>query len=303
MSDYLIVDGHVHTFATADLGRRVAEAIDRVESSGGQTGTIEETLRLMERDGVSKVVMANWLPVANMRDAALRKLPMGLPDYGAAEREVNDTLVGRLVRRNQWTCEVGREHPNLIPFITMDPVLDAGRMRSEIRDRVQHHGARGLKIQFAGQRLFPHDRRLWPAYEVAQELDLPLLSHSGDGHSPTQYAEPKYFGEVLSHFPKLRLVLAHIGAPYYDQAKELARSFPELNFDCSDLLSPEAFDLDNDELVMLFREVGTQRIIFGTDFPFHDRKVPLARMREMALTEEEKRQILGLNAVRVYKLD
>lgn len=301
-SNYLIVDVHVHTYPSAEMGLRDIDILGAKERSAGHNGSIEDTLAAMKTDRVSKSVMLNWLPIASMRDAALVKLPYGLPDYIEAEREINRTLAGRLERRNLWSCSVAREHPELVAFINADPVLEAEAMRAEIRDKVNHYGAKGIKIQYAGQRLFPHDRRLWPAYETAQELELPILAHSGASPSDTQYAEPKYFGEVLAHFPRLRLVLAHIGAPFLDQSRALARAYPHLNFDCSDIISPAISELTDAELISLFREIGVDRIMFGTDFPFCDRAPLLERMFKMELTEVEKRLILGENARRVYKL-
>lgn len=305
MSSYLIIDCHIHTYPTPEMSNRDAKILGFVDKGlvGELTGAIEDTLAAMTRDGVAKAIMANWLPVSRMKDIALTKLPFGLTDYGAAAREIEDTLVGRLQRRNQWTCDVAKEHHELIPLISIDPIMSPEQMREEIIDKVRNHGARGVKIQYAGQQLFPHDRRLWIVYQTVQELDSIILGHSGVSEKGgTQYAEPKYFGEVLYHFPKLRLVLAHLGADFYDQTRTLARAYPQLNFDCSDILSPVEFPLSNSELVSLFREVGTHRIVLGTDFPFYDRKPLLERLFRLELTEEERRQILGENALRIYRL-
>lgn len=302
--DWFIVDGHIHTYPTAEMGLRDLRALGAEESAAGHNGSIEDVLAAMKEDNVSISVMQNWLPVASMKDAALQKLPFGLKDYRAAEKEIDATLADRLERRNIWTCEVAKKHPNLVPFISIDPVMGSERMAKEIHDKVANHGAKGLKIEGGMQRFFPHDRRLWPAYEALQELDLPLLAHSGwSPDSPTEFTEPKYFGEVLSHFPKLRLVLAHLGAPFYEQTKALAKSFPDVNFDCSYVINPEKTDLSNSELVSLFREVGVNRIIFGTDFPFGNRPKLLQRMFELELTDEEKRLLLSENAIRIYKLE
>ncbi|MDO8490680.1 MAG: amidohydrolase family protein [Dehalococcoidia bacterium] len=305
MSPYLIIDCHIHTYPSVEMSNRDAKILGFVDKglAGQFTGAIDDTLAAMKRDGVSKAIMANWLPISRMKDVALTKLPFGLTDYEAPAREIDQTLVARLQRRNQWTCEAAQGHPELIPFISVDPVMNADQIRREIQDRVNNHGARGIKLQYAGQRVFPHDRRLWPAYETAQELDVAILGHSGESEGDSaQYAEPKYFAEVLHHFPRLRLVLAHIGADFYDQAKALARAYPQINFDCSDILCAAIFPLTDAELVSLFREVGADRVVLGTDFPFYDRKPLLERLLGLDLTEQEKRQILGENALRIYRL-
>ena len=306
MNPYLIIDCHIHTYPTAEMSNRDAKILGFVDKGlvGKFSGAIDDTLAAMKRDGVSKAIMANWLPISRMKDVALTKLPFGLTDYETPVREIEQTLVARLQRRNLWTCEAAQGRHELVPFISVDTIMNAGQMREEIRDKVRNHGARGIKLQFAGQRMFPHDRRLWLAYETAQELDTVILCHSGvsEGDS-AQYAEPKYFAEVLCHFPRLRLVLAHIGAEFYDQAKALARAYPQIDFDCSDILCAAIFPLTDAELVSLFRAVGTDRVVLGTDFPFYDRKPLLERLLGLDLSEQEKRQILGENALRIYRLD
>jgi len=303
MSDYLVIDAHVHTYPTAEMGRRDVEILGALRRSGGHSGSIDDTLLAMEKDGVFKAVVANWLPVAQMRDAAMLRLPIGLPDYAEAMREIDAGFAGRIERRNQWTCDMAKAHPELFALISVDSVMNPQQMRAEVLDKAKSHGAKGLKIQFAGQRLFPFDRRLWPAYEAAQELDLALLVHSGRSESLTQYAEPKYFGEVLLHFPKLRLVLAHVGADLYDQAKAVASRYPHVSFDCSDVLNPTRFQLSDADLVSLFRVIGVERIMFGSDFPFDDRRLQMERLFRLDLTEQEKRLIAGENALRIYRLD
>lgn len=303
---YLIIDCHIHTYPTAEMSIRDATILGFVGKGlvGPFTGAIEDTLAAMKRDGVSKAIMANWLPISRMKDVALTKLSFGLTDYETPAREIDRTLIARLQRRNQWTCEVARGRPELVPFVSVDPVMSAEEMRQEVREKVRDYGARGLKLQYAGQRMFPQDRRLWPAYEVAQELDTAILCHSGvsEGDS-TQFAEPKYFVEVLHHFPRLRLVLAHIGADLYGQARALARAYPQVSFDCSDILCPDIFPLTDGDLVSLFRDVGTDRVVLGTDFPFYDRRPLLKRLMGLDLSEQEKRRILGENALRIYRLD
>lgn len=301
----LMIDCHIHTYPTADLSDRDAAyfGYDRKGLTGQFRGTVEDTLAAMQRDGIAKAIMLNWLPARNMLYAGLQRLPAGRTDYCQAEGALKTQIAERIKRRTRWTCEVAQKHPELVAFLTVDPtVMSPEEIREEIRNMVINHGARGIKLQNAGMGLFPYDRSLWPIYEAAQDLNLPMVAHSGRWDGAAQYTEPKYFAEVLANFPGLRLVLAHLGADFYEQAKILAKTCPLVSFDCSDVLCHSEFPLSDEQLTALMREVGTSRIVFGSDFPFFDRPPLLQRLSNLNLTEGEKRQIIGENARRIFRL-
>ena len=311
VNDYMIVDCHSHLWPTRELGIRSIQYVELHEWSGGHDGTVEDALAAMKKDAVDKVIMMNWIPTALMRYAAIERLPLDVPDYSAAEKEITEMLIGRVLRRNQWTCDVAKEHPDLIPFITVDVAMPPEQMREEILDKVKNCGARGMKLHHSFNGIMANDRRLWPAYEVMQELDLPIMCHSGlrpaaGAPHPACLTEPKLFADVLSDFPRLRLVLAHIGEGYWDQAKYLAKKFPDVCFDCTAITQgyPGESILDNADFISLIREVGVERIVFGSEFPMLGglRRKALQNIIDMDLTEEEKRMILGENAMRIYKL-
>src|SRR5712692_6988927 len=121
MADTPIIDAHAHTYPSRDIGRRAMQGTGRTDYGG----TPEELLGIMAGAGITHAVMVNMTPFADMMDAALAKLPTDLSPVKRAEAESGLTrqMIGRLQRRNEWTCNVGREHPQLIPFIGLDPSM------------------------------------------------------------------------------------------------------------------------------------------------------------------------------------
>ncbi|MBI2868255.1 MAG: amidohydrolase [Chloroflexi bacterium] len=309
--DYLIIDCHTHLWTTPQIGSRAVTYVELDKYCGGHDGTVEDALAAMKQDHVSKTIMMNWIPTSLMRYAALERLPADTLSFAEAEKEIARTMIGRTQRRNAWTCAVAQEHPELVPFITVDVNMTPEEMRAEILDKVRDHGARGMKLHHAFNGLMANDRRLYPAYATMQELDLPIMCHSGvppvaGCPHPPCLTEPKLFTDILTDFPRLRLVLAHVGEGYYDQARYLARKFPQLNFDCTAVTRPYPFanSLDNADFVKLVRDVGVERVVFGGEFPMFGgiRREALQNIIDMDFTEEEKRMLLGENALRVYKL-
>jgi len=300
-NDYLIIDCHTHFFPPEIFSKVVQGMGDNPVEN--YSGTTEDFLSFMEKDGVSKAIILTFLPTAQMKDRALRQLPSGLPDYKKAEAEIDETAAERIERHNQWACSLSKGHANLVPFISIDPLMGAKQIRQEILDKVKNHGARGLKLNPGQCRFFPYDRRLWPAYEAAQEIDLPVMAQSYICTGPTQYSEPKFYGDVLSQFPKLRLILTHSGMPFWEQVSALAAAYPNVCFDISLVLDPEhKGSLLDAEFISLYRGVGMDRIAYGSSFPWHPRAPVIERILNMDLTEEEKRKILGENALRIFKL-
>ena len=302
MTDYTIIDAHVHTYQSREIGFQAKQG----STMTNYAGTLDELLAIMEKAGISRAVMVNMLPLAEMRKAAVDRLPAGLPqaEREAALSEIDTRMLGRLERRNAWTCDVGRENPALVPFINLDPLQDEATMTGELLDKVNNHGAKGIKLHPGSQWFYPNDRRLWPAYRTAQELGLPVVFHAGRFMSPVPYAQPKNFVEVLEAFPDLVLVMAHIGVGYEDEALSLAQTHGNLCFDCSAIISHAGADggLTEERLVAVIREIGVERVMFGSDFPWYDPADAAARLLRMDFSEEEKRLLLSENAVRIYRL-
>ena len=304
MTDIPAIDAHVHTYATRDIGRQAMMGTGRTDYGG----TPDELLEIMSSAGITHAVMVNMTPVADMRDAALERLPTDLAtaDRAEAEATIDRQLIGRLQRRNQWTCEVGRRHPQLIPFIGLDPCMSEAELLQEMEGR-RAEGARGLKLHPAAQRFYPHDRRLWPVYERAQELGWPIIFHSGAfalGPGRSDHALLKHFPEVLSAFPRLTVVLGHMGFGDFEGCATIARDHPNAMFDCCYIINgtEPSPSLSDDEATAAIRSVGAERVMFGSDYPWFDPALDAARIRRLPLSDADKRAVLRDNAARLFAL-
>jgi len=304
MPDFPIIDAHVHTYPSREIGRQAMMGSGRT----GYGGTVEELLELMGRAGIVRAVMVNMTPVADMRDAALAKLPAHLTaaQRVRAEDDIRGQLIGRLQRRNEWTCQVTRQHPELVAFIGLDPSMGEEEMLGEVQAR-HAEGARGVKLHPAAQRFYPHDRRLWPVYGRAQALGMPVIFHSGAfmlGPRAVDFAEPKHFPEVLAAFPSLTVVLGHMGFGDFAACAELARDYPNAYFDCCAVINgtDPSPTISDDEAAAAIRQVGAGRVMFGSDYPWFDPALDAQRIQRLPLSDAEKRAVLHDNATRILAL-
>ena len=299
-----IIDAHVHTYRSREIGRQAMMGSGLTDYGG----TPDELLAMMSRCGIKKAVMVNMTPIVDMFDAAAANLPPDLSptQRAAAETDLRRQMIGRLQRRNEWTCAVARDHPQLIPFIGLDPSMSAEDLVAEI-DRRCDEGAHGLKLHPPNQRFFPNDRRLWPAYERAQELGLPIIFHSGAvDYAPDtgKYGHPEGYAHLLAQFPRLTVVMAHLAPGDFAACAELAQAHANVFFDCCFIINgtdkpPAISDAD---AVVAFRQIGCDRIMFGSDHPWFDPVLDSARIQRLPLTNAEKRAVLHENAVRILAL-
>lgn len=302
MHAYRIVDAHVHTYQSREIGLQAKQGNDRTSYAG----VPEELMSVMKRTGIGRAVMVNMLPLAEMRKAAVEKLPSDQPGGGhdAALAEIDQLMLRRLERRNTWTCQLAVKHPELVPFINLDPLQDEAAVRDELADKVDTQGARGIKLHPGSQWFYPNDRRLWPIYEAACERSLPIVFHSGRFVSPQQYARPKHFAELLDAFPGLIVVMAHLGQGWTDEALELAAIHTDVMFDCSAIISQvePTGEMPPERLTAIIRRAGVERVMFGSDFPWFDPAEAVEKALLLGLNQAEKRLLLAENAIRIFRL-
>jgi uncharacterized protein len=188
----------------------------------------------------------------------------------------------------------------------VDPwALTPAQNVEHLRDMADR-GARGIKLHPVAQRFEPDDPRMHPVYDACEELGLVVLSHTGSSPGGEPFAEPAAFAPVLRTHPRLVVVLAHLGGGSWRQTVELARAFPEVGFDLCEIVewtgAPNA--PSDEDLARMIREIGPERVMLGTDFPWYDlgRTVELV-MGLPLLSTGEKERILGANAVARLALD
>jgi uncharacterized protein len=271
-------------------------------------GTPDELLAIMARASITNAVMVNMTPFADMMDAALAKLPADATPGQRTEAgsHAQRTIIGRLQRRNAWTCEVGREHPELIPFIGLDPCMTKDELLAEIEIR-RAEGARGIKLHPAAQRFYPNDERLAPIYARATELGWPVIFHSGAfalGPNSTTQASLENFPPLLRSFPDLTVVLGHMGFGEFDTCAKIADDYPNAMFDCCFVINgtEPSPAISDDQAAAGFRKVGIDRVMFGSDYPWLDPALDAGRIQRLPLSDSEKRAVLHENAARAFGL-
>lgn len=183
-------------------------------------------------------------------------------DYACVLAELSPVTTGLCT--NEQVREFCRGRKRLIPFCDVNPNLftDLGE---ELRRKVAEEGFRGVKLYPTYQHYYLNDPRLYPLYQAAQELGIPVLIHTGSSvfkGSRLKYGDPLHLDDVAVDFPRLTLVMAHSGRGFwYDRAFFLSRLHANVYMELSGL--PPA------KLMTYFPELArnTDKVIFGSDWP------------------------------------
>jgi len=315
MTEPLKVDVHMHLYESTASGEwwKAGYEIFEYGSNDGVrfsrfSGTIEDALQAMDEAGFAHGIAVNLLSVDLFRAEAESLLPDELQgeDRARAISQLEETMGDRFRAFNRWLVDGLASVPQITPFVGVDPWALSPQENVEHLREMAGRGARGIKLHPVVQRFEPGDARMQPIYQACQEMGLAVLSHTGAAKGGERHAEPNGFAPVLQAFPELTVILAHLGGGRWTQTVDLSRSFPGVTFDLCEIIewtgAPNAPTME--ELAGMIREVGPERVMLGTDFPWYDLDRTAGLVMDLPLLgAQEKEAILGGNAVRLLGLD
>ena len=175
---------------------------------------------------------------------------------------------------NDFVAACARDHPDaFVGFASVDP-LKGDAAVVELERAVRELGLRGLKLHPTAQGFRPDDRAVYPLYETASALGIPMTVHTGTTglgagmpggrNLKLGLSRPVHLDSVAADFPNLQIVMAHPAWPWQDEQLAVALHKPNTWIDLSGW-SPRRFAPD---LVRNIQGALQDRVLFGTDYPF-----------------------------------
>ena len=327
MEDFEIVDAHVHITRSRDEEK--AHFLFPGRRDRDRWSTPERMIEYMDLNNVSNAAFM-ILPPRQNRGCLAEKATL---DQLSKEQQLEKRAdirrqIGPLMREmNEWGCRVGHQFPRLLPFICISDDLGGPEDLAEEVALRAGQGAKGVKMHPGMFYFSPEDKVFWPMYEKCQKLRIPILADSGPWPTPNlvfmypsalgykfpederNFGEPKNWVKVLEAFPKLTIILAHLGSAWWDERIELGLKYDNLYFDASQGYSaPDQLpliprrSLAEEDAVRVLRKIGVERVMFGTDMPGAMPQPQIDQMFRLPLTDGEKRMILSENARRILKI-
>ena len=114
------------------------------------------------------------------------------------------------------------------------------------------------------------------------------------------FSNPNRLIPVLKIYTELTVIGAHFGGwSIWDEASRQLCDIPNLYVDCSSSLPW----LDPQTAVEIIHRYGTDRVLFGTDYPMWSPKAELEAFLALGLDENENRSILSINAKKLFGME
>lgn len=158
-------------------------------------------------------------------------------------------------------------------------------------DYIQNKGFRGIKTNPLRHAYVADDAIMDPIMEAAKDLNIPVFMHCG--HPP--YSLPWSIALLAERHPDVKLVMIHMGhghGVYIDASLKMAKRYPNLYLEMSGMPMPT-------KILEAYREVGADRILFGTDAPFHPAAVEEMKVLTSGLTDVELEDVFYNNCAKL----
>jgi predicted TIM-barrel fold metal-dependent hydrolase len=312
----MIVDAHVHLYnegwvpkaflrgvaqiVCADIGKASGEYADPDQFIAGTTEEVQDP--------------AGDALIADMNEAGVDVSVIFPVDFALASDEPSSAQPEcvPIAEQNRICGEAARRHGNrLFHLVSVDPRRkDAVAL---LETGVREQNARGLKLHTAAG-FYPDDPVCYPLYRKAQELGVPVMFHTGVEPAPlkVKYSRPVFLDGVCADFPDLKIVMAHAGHCWWEEALAIAGSKWNLYIDLSDwqrtfLYHPNKF---YNMLRCALDEIGPWRVMYASDNPplilpskkWVEAVRDAVKSKEFAFSNEEMDIVMGPAAARLFKI-
>ncbi|MBI5830337.1 MAG: amidohydrolase [Chloroflexi bacterium] len=231
-------------------------------------------------------------------------------DWAVALAEVNPVTTGNTP--NEYVadlCAQANALPDppagprgrLLPFASLNPFV-VNDLADELERLVKEFGFRGFKVYPVYQHHYVNDSRMYPLYARAQELGVPMLVHTGSSvfkGARIKYGDPLHLDDVAIDFPRLTILMAHSGRPFwYAQAFWMARRHENVYMEISGLPGKKLLEYFPD------LERLADKVVYGSDWPGNPYlRRNVEAIGALPLKAETKEKILWKNAARILGVE
>lgn len=167
---------------------------------------------------------------------------------------------------NEWSLAFAARTAGCTPSATFFPEPGVDRYVEEALQA----DARVFKLHLQVGAYDPREPVLEPAWARCEDAGSLLVVHCASGPIPGKFTGPGPIGEVLARHPRLRIVVAHLGLPEYEDFIALAERYEGVLLDTTmagtDFVQRTApFPAELRPRVRALAAAG--KVVLGSDFP------------------------------------
>ena len=273
MSEAKIIDVWMQHPTLRHINHPMFDSLKRwtKQSKATQAPPLEMTVAAMDAAGVSKGLICSW-------------------------QNAQEVLIS-----NEEVASFVAQCPDRFIGIASAPMHKPVQAVKELKNWVNNHGFKGLRIVQWHWNLPPTHPYYYPLYVACVELDIPVclqVGHTGP-LMPSEVGRPiPYIDQIALDFPALRIVCGHIGYPWTTEMIAVTTKHQNVYIDTSAYTAKRY----PKELVHYMKNHGQNKVLFGTNYPMITPKKCLENLDDLALPETVKAKFLYQNAVNVFKI-
>ncbi|MEA3338308.1 MAG: amidohydrolase family protein [Chloroflexota bacterium] len=196
------------------------------------------------------------------------------------------------VAAHDAVAELCQKHPGRFRgIVNLSPLWDEANYRREATRCVRDLGFVALKLNPMQHLTSPLMANADKVFDAAADLGVPVVVHTGPG---VPWALPALSIPQARRHPDLPIILAHAGFAVYTAEAYVAA------VECDNIfLEPSWCAIY--ELKWLIKELGADRILFGSDLP-ENLPVELVKYKSLDLSLQDLAACLGGTAARLFQI-
>ena len=232
---------------------------------------------------------------------------------------VDKAIVIPFCRSTDWSydteeiLEIISEEDKLIPLGSVSMSKFSKKDLRKLNSLLKKGAIRGIKLYPGYEYVYPNDKKLDPVFRLCEKSGFPLMIHSGDTASfskdaRVKFSHPLAIDDIAVKFPKLKIIIAHLGNPWTDDCAELLQKNDNVYADISGFFYDLKYARYNKLAARKINDVtafaGGSKLLFGTDWPLVGMKEYLNFiMKTLKFTKKEECDLLYKNAVSLFRIE
>ena len=260
---YRIIDSHCHIYPDKIAEKASASTGEFYKMPSRLDGKISTLLERGEKAGIEHFIVQSVATTPHQVSS------------------INNFIAWAIANSSGKFTGLGTLHP------------DSSDIEADIEEIITL-GLKGVKLHPDIQQFKIDDYRMLRIYELCEDR-LPILMHTGD--SRFDNSNPNRMKPILDIYKRLTVIGAHFGGwSVWDEATKLLSKYDNFYVDCSSSL----YALTPDKSKELISAYGTNRVLFGTDYPMWEPATEIEKFMQLELSEKEREDILFNNAAKLF---
>ncbi|MBR5614449.1 MAG: amidohydrolase [Clostridia bacterium] len=266
INGFYVIDAHCHIYPEKIASKAVAATDKFYGSTAYGEGTVNDLMSSYRELGVDHAVVQSVATTPHQ------------------VKSINEFIAKEVEASDGFLTGLGTLHPE------SDDICGDIEYLMEL-------GLKGVKLHPDIQGFKVDTDNLLKIYECCEKKGLSILMHTGDYRYDN--SNPNRVLPILKAYPKLTVIGAHFGGwSIWEEACEKYSDLPNFYVDCS-----SSFEFSDEvDFKALVLRYGTDRVLFGTDYPMWSAEKELKTFFAMNLHDEANRLILSENAKRIFNI-